>query len=230
MPAAYPGTMNDLQLHCNTGALIMSTLTNEEYALKAKQGDADALMALWLQVKRFAIRRAQRWSGRGAADMDDLAQAAFLALVDSVARYDPESCAFLSVFDLRLRTIYRITAFGGRSKRYELDPINCAESLNAPVGGDEENDPYSDFIPDEYAEQAFDAVEQNEAREAVRTALNALDDLERQVIRLRYWNALTQAETAQALKISVAEAKKAEASALRRLRHPSVSFQLRDYM
>ncbi len=110
------------------------------------------------------------------------------------------------------------------------DPLPSALSLDASFDDDEDGGSFAEFIPDEAAECAFDAVEKLEQTAAIKAALDALDDAERQIIYLRYWRVLTQPETAQTLKIGVAEAKRLELSALRKLRHPSISRTLKSFL
>ena len=66
-------------------------MTNEELAIKAKDGDADALLKLWEQnsglTHIFARRKHDQLMANGnmcGVDMEDLTQAAFLALVRAV--------------------------------------------------------------------------------------------------------------------------------------------------
>lgn len=205
-------------------------MSNEELAIRAQGGDVDALLLLWNQTKGFAAWIARRWDNGGVVDTDDLSQAGFLALVDAVSRYDSSAGAFLPLYANRLRTEFRVAKFGGRGKRCEFDPIHRATSLNTPIGDDEDGEEYADCFPDESAARSFDELEQEELSEAVRNALDALDGAERQVICCRYYAALPREKTAQTLKISVSEAQKLEASALRKLRNPSISRYLRTFL
>ena len=66
-------------------------MTKEELAVRVKNGDRDALLELWEQnhglASFFARRRYNRLEAFGnmrGVDMDDLTQAAFLALVSAV--------------------------------------------------------------------------------------------------------------------------------------------------
>lgn len=208
----------------------MSTITNEELAKAAKSGDTDALLSLWIQVQGFVIRQAQRWSGRGA-DKEDLRQAAFLALYEAVSRFDPCIGSFLAVYKYCLKSAFTTAICGGRSVRTLNDPLLSALSLDAPASSDtEESDPLGNLLPDESAGAAFDEIERRELVEAVRNALSVLDDEERQVVRLRFWNTLTQADAAQKMDLTEIDLKRIEASALRRLRQPQISKTLRTFL
>ena len=195
----------------------------------AQQGDGSALLELWGSVRGYCRRHAQRWSGRGA-DREDLTQATFLALYEAVRRFDPARGTFIAVFAFALRGAFRTAVYGGRSKRQQLDPIHAALSLDAPLGDDEDGGELADFIEDEKAAAAFEQVENKGVAEAVRNALEALTEAERRVLYLLYWDNLTQAEAAQELDMTEKSLKCIEASALRHLRHPTISKTLSSFL
>lgn len=58
----------------------------DELAKAVREGQAD-ILSLWEELRRFAYSRAVRWSG---ADIEDFMQAAFLALLDTLRRWEPE--------------------------------------------------------------------------------------------------------------------------------------------
>ena len=69
---------------------------DEELILQIKAGDESKLLDLWEQMRRLAYKQALRLvralgDDRTTADLDDLMQAAFLAVVDAVEQYDPAS-------------------------------------------------------------------------------------------------------------------------------------------
>ena len=53
----------------------------------AKQGDQDALYAVWESVKAFAWTVAKRYTPTGYADSEDFMQAAFLGVYAAVMEY-----------------------------------------------------------------------------------------------------------------------------------------------
>ncbi len=68
-------------------------MTNEELAVAAKAGDADALITLWESVRRVCFRIAGRYGNmlsRAGLDTDDVAQELFLAYHTALTAYDPE--------------------------------------------------------------------------------------------------------------------------------------------
>lgn len=159
-------------------------------------------------------------------------QAAFEGLCSAVRYYDPSRGAkFLSVYAVSIKTAFRVSAFGGRGLRAQMDPIHGAGSLDAPVKIDEpDGATLGDFIPDDGAEAAFDGPEREERSAAIRRALDALDEREREIIRLRYFAVLTGPQAAERLHITATEVGRLERAALRKLRHPAISRGLRKYV
>ena len=195
----------------------------------AQSGDAAALLQLWFSVERYARKKARRYAGHGA-DADDLQQSAFLALVRAVQDFTPERGSFIGIYDFALRNEFIRAIYGGRGERIRNDPLHTAASLDEPAGDDEDSNALLDFVIDEYAAAAFEAPEREELSQAIKTALNALDDAERRVINLRFWHRLTQSEAAQRLNLSDKELRRIEAQALRKLRHPSISKSLKAFL
>lgn len=207
----------------------MSTFTNEQLAIAAQSGNAAALLQLWFSVERYARKKARSYAGHGA-DADDLQQSAFLALVRAVQVFSPERGSFIGLYSLALKSEFCRAIYGGRGERIRNDPVFSALSLDVRLGDEEDGSALSDFVIDEYAAAAFEAPEREELSQAIKTALNALDDAERQVINLRFWSCLTQSEAAQRLNMSDKELRRIEAQAFRKLRHPSISKNLREFL
>ena len=99
-------------------------------------------------------------------------------------------------------------------------------SISEPIGGEGEEITLGDTLPDE-SDQMESAVDRIQREELSRVLWGLVDDLpgkhERDVIRTRYRNDLTVRQCGEALGISEKDAKKAEASALRKLRSSRVS-------
>jgi RNA polymerase primary sigma factor len=106
-------------------------------------------------------------------------------------------------------------------------------SLESPVGtGD--NSQLADFIEDDEALEPMDAAAREMLREQVQSALAALSDREREVLELRYGlidgKDHTLEEVGQYFKVTRERIRQIEAKALRKLRHPTRSRHLRDYL
>ncbi|MBC8333498.1 MAG: sigma-70 family RNA polymerase sigma factor [Anaerolineae bacterium] len=107
-------------------------------------------------------------------------------------------------------------------------------SLDSPVGSDEDNNQLSDFIEDEEALQPVDAAAREMLREQVKNALAILSERERQVLELRFGlldgKDHTLEEVGQYFNVTRERIRQIEAKALRKLRHPTRSRHLRDYL
>ncbi|MFT5194436.1 MAG: RNA polymerase primary sigma factor [Cellvibrionaceae bacterium] len=114
--------------------------------------------------------------------------------------------------------------------RISQDPM----SLELPVGSDDDSTQLGDFIEDESAEEPLDAASRQLLREQVRNVLGFLTDRERSVIEMRFGLSdgkdHTLEEVGRQFGVTRERIRQIEAKALRKLRHPSRSKALRDYL
>lgn len=106
-------------------------------------------------------------------------------------------------------------------------------SLEGPVG-DEDSSQLGDFIRDDEALEPMDAAAREMLREQVQHALAALSERERQVLELRFGlidgKDHTLEEVSRYFNVTRERIRQIEAKALRKLRHPTRSRYLRDYL
>ncbi len=106
-------------------------------------------------------------------------------------------------------------------------------SLERPVG-DEESSQLGDFIEDDDAIEPMDAAAREMLREQVQNALAALSERERQVLELRFGlidgKDHTLEEVSRYFNVTRERIRQIEAKALRKLRHPTRSRHLREYL
>jgi RNA polymerase primary sigma factor len=106
-------------------------------------------------------------------------------------------------------------------------------SLEASVGNEESSE-LGDFIPDNEAMTPGDAAAREILREQVQNALSVLNERERQVLELRYGlvdgKDHTLEEVGKYFNVTRERIRQIEAKALRKLRHPTRSRNLRDYL
>jgi RNA polymerase primary sigma factor len=106
-------------------------------------------------------------------------------------------------------------------------------SLEVPVGGDDSS-LLGDFIEDEDAISPSDAAAREMLREQIQGALNVLSERERKVLELRFGlnnnKEHTLQEVSHQFDVTRERIRQIEAKALRKLRHPSRSRDLRDYL
>jgi RNA polymerase primary sigma factor len=107
-------------------------------------------------------------------------------------------------------------------------------SLDGPAGGDEDASQLGDFIEDVDALEPLDAASREMLREQVQHSLEALSERERQVLELRFGlvdgKDHTLEEVSRYFSVTRERIRQIEAKALRKLRHPTRSRLLRDYL
>jgi len=106
-------------------------------------------------------------------------------------------------------------------------------SLETPIG-EEEDSHLGDFIPDEEALAPAEAASMLLLKEQLEDVLNTLTDREEEVLRLRFGlddgKARTLEEVGRVFGVTRERIRQIEAKALRKLRHPSRSKKLKDYL
>ena len=106
-------------------------------------------------------------------------------------------------------------------------------SLETPIG-EEEDSHLGDFIPDEDAPAPAEAAAYSLLKEQLDEVLMSLNEREQKVLRLRFGledgRARTLEEVGKEFEVTRERIRQIEAKALRKLRHPSRSKKLKDYL
>jgi len=114
--------------------------------------------------------------------------------------------------------------------RIAMDPM----SLETPVGNQDDSTELGDFLPDESVLEPGDAASKELLREQIRDVLGFLTDREREVLEMRFGlndgKDHTLEEVGKSFGVTRERIRQIEAKALRKLRHPSRSKSLRDYL
>jgi RNA polymerase primary sigma factor len=109
------------------------------------------------------------------------------------------------------------------------DPV----SLETPIG-EEEDSHLGDFIPDDDAPAPAEAAAYSLLKEQIEDVLDSLNEREQKVLKLRFGlkdgRARTLEEVGKEFDVTRERIRQIEAKALRKLRHPSRSKKLRDYL
>ena len=106
-------------------------------------------------------------------------------------------------------------------------------SLETPIG-EEEDSHLGDFIPDDEVQAPSDVATFTLLKEQLSAVLHTLTDREQKVLRLRFGlddgRARTLEEVGKEFDVTRERIRQIEAKALRKLRHPSRSKKLKDYL
>lgn len=109
------------------------------------------------------------------------------------------------------------------------DPV----SLETPIG-EEDDSHLGDFIPDDDSPAPQDSAAYTLLKEQLEDVMNTLTPREAKVLKLRFGledgKARTLEEVGRVFEVTRERIRQIEAKALRKLRHPSRSKKLRDYM
>jgi len=113
--------------------------------------------------------------------------------------------------------------------RISQEPV----SLETPIG-EEEDSHLGDFIPDDDAPAPAEAASHTLLREQLGEVLSTLTDREEKVLRLRFGledgRSRTLEEVGKEFSVTRERIRQIEAKALRKLRHPSRSKKLKDFL
>jgi RNA polymerase primary sigma factor len=113
--------------------------------------------------------------------------------------------------------------------RVAQEPI----SLDMPIGEEDESH-LGDFLPDEASLAPQDAATNQLLKDQVKKVLDLLSEREREVLQLRFGlddgRYRTLDEVGREFKVTRERIRQIESKALRKLRHPSRSRKLKDYL
>lgn len=113
--------------------------------------------------------------------------------------------------------------------RYALDPV----SMDTPIG-EEEDSSIGDMIKDENTSNPVQSTRDKMMEETLEEVLSSLTDREKMVIRLRYGmddgETKTLEDVGKMFGVTRERIRQIESKAIRKLRHPSRSVKLRDFL
>lgn len=215
-------------------------MSNEELVAAIQAGATERMGELWEQVaglvkwKANHIMTALDLRGNPCGvEFEDLYQSGYIAMVEAVHYYTPESgVAFSTCLINRLKTVFA-EATGYRTQRGRNEPLNTAFSLDKPLTDESDSSLFGDFVPDNRATATMEAIEEKEyrrqLREAVEAVLADIPEQSREVIRMRIFQEMTLLQVAEIQGTTPERIRQKENKAIRELRKPRNACRLRSF-
>ena len=204
-------------------------MTNEEMAARIQQGEPGLYSLLWERVEKLVTLLAGRYyarsqviCARSGVELEDLIQAGYFAMLDTVKSFDHKTGYKLTTYLKRHLLNQWAQMLDVRYGREKFDPLNRCISLESPIAGENKETALGDVIPDKAAEQAIESslerVYTQQLHDVLESCLDTLKPHEADTIRGRFYRGETLKQIAERQGCTFQYVRVQEANALRGLR------------
>ena len=172
-------------------AMTLGVTSDEELVRRFGSGDRSAFSELVRRYQSRVYSLCFRWL-RDPAKAEEVAQDVFIALYKSLADFRGESKLSTWIFRVATNPCKNRLVYGSRRRE------DRHESIDAPVGGDEDG-PVKQYAIDAPGPDA--SINRAEASKLLQAALDALDEDQREIVLLRDVDDLSYEEIAELLQL-----------------------------
>ena len=170
-------------------------MTDEEIALLAQQGDADASEYLLNKYKNFVRSKARSYFLVGA-DHEDIVQEGMIGLFKAFRDFKPDKLASFHAFAELCVTRQIITAIKTATRQKHI-PLNNYVSLNRPIYDEESDRTLLDVITEEAPSNPEEMLINREDLSVIEGRIGQmLSDLEKEVL-VRYMEGKSYVEISE---------------------------------
>lgn len=208
-------------------AITADEITNEDLAVRAKQGEKEAQLELWKRLERRTkfiatdiYRRHEKNFRKKCVSPEDLIQESYFAFVDAVRLFDPaKGFKFITYFNKAVkRRMYRVLKYKGK-----VDALDRRIDKDILYEDTEDETPVVDTLEDPSAsmdfENVIDRVKNTQLHTQLEAAIQSLNSRrQRSVIRMYYFEGKTVKDCASSLSVSIQRINQIKQDALESLR------------
>ena len=188
----------------------MSSIEHNSALLLERWQSAERLIKMW--ANQYITTTETR-----LFDFDDLCQAGFLAIVDTVQMFDPEKGSFNTLLRYHIRRRFaEVSSHHGTKQRPELHSMSLDESISDETGitrGDLLHDPGADFEDD-----LIEAISDRQDAAAILKEIVKLPEQQRTALLLTTLNDLTLVQAAKHMNITPAAVRQHRIAGAQRVR------------